>query len=176
MLKVFCIGILVLAYAIGTVERNSLWDNDLTLWNDALGKSPKKIRGLNELGIYFLDRKEYEKAADVLSRSIARDKYQPRNYTNLGIAYENLNRPDLAAQAYTFAITYEPNDPTAYYNLGIFYYKQMHELDKAFDLLIKARDLDPMEPDVHLFLSYIYRERGDIPRSEDEYRRHLSLK
>jgi tetratricopeptide (TPR) repeat protein len=176
VLRILLIAVLLIACAGSSFARNILWHDDLALWTDTLEKSPKKARGLNELGIYYADRHEYENAVKVLQLSLSIDKYQPRIYTNLGVAYEGLQRYDLARNMYQMAIGTEPDDPTGYYNLGVILYRNLKSPDEAFRMFEKARDLNPYEPDVHLFLSYIYHDRGDTLRSDQELKTHLSLK
>jgi protein O-mannosyl-transferase len=168
--------ILVATLLVAAYARNGLWQDDMTIWADALDKSPRKARGLNELGIYYVGKQDYEKALAALRKSLELNRYQPAVYLNMGLAYEGLNRIDLAIEMYTTAAQYQPDDPVAYYNLGVLYYKTLHDLDRAFELLRKARDLNPSEPDVHLYLSYIYRDRGEFEHADEEYRLHLMLK
>jgi protein O-mannosyl-transferase len=172
LLNVLLIVVLIFA----SFARNSLWQNDLRLWSDVLEHTPWKTRAFNELGIYYTKAGEYEKAIQVLGKALTLNRNQSQSYINLGMAYEGLNRIGPAREMYETAIQYDKTNSTAYYNLGVLYYTELQEQDKAFDMLQKARDLNPNEPDVHLYLSYIYDDRGDYARAEQEYQLHLQLK
>ena len=169
---IICLVVLTAACFV----RNSLWQNDMLIWSDALEQSPAKVRGMNELGLYHVSRREFSQATDVFVKSIALNKYQSTIYINLGIAYEGLRRFDDAVKTYRMAMYFQQDDPVPYYNLGILTYKQLHDPQTALDLLLKARDLNPREPDVHLYLGYVYQEQGDLRRAQEEFDLHRMLK
>ena len=159
--------LIVLLLAV-TIVRNAVWADDGRLWNDIIEKSPRKARAYNEYGLHVLDAGDYEKALRLLSRSIELNRYQPQVYVNMGLAYERMNLLEKAIATYEMAIFVEPNDPTPYYNLGVVYYNRLKERERALGYFLKARDLNPSEPDVHQFLGMIYRDKGDFPRSAEE--------
>jgi len=167
---------LVVALCLAAFLRNALWQDDMTIWTDALEKAPLKARGYNELGIHFVATREYDKAYVVLQRSLTLNKYQPEIYINLGLAYEGLQRIDLAVQTYRTAISFAPQDPVPYYNLGVIYYTIFKDRDAALVLFQKARDLNPLEPDVHLYLGNIYQDKGELQKAGEEFRLNRSLK
>ncbi len=158
-LRGFLAVLMVLAAV--TLMRNSLWHDDGTIWRDTIGKSPRKARAYNELGLHFIAEKDYPMALEILDRSLEINPYQPEIYINLGIAFEKTGRTDRAREAYQRALSYDPRDPTAYYNLGLLYYRKLHDSTTALSYLLKARDLDPLEPDVHEWLGELYSERGN---------------
>ncbi len=167
---------LVLILATVCFLRNGVWENDATLWMNTATKSPPKTRGNNEVGIYYLSKHNYERALATFITLIRTNPYEPNAYVNLGLAYEGLGMTDMAAQAYNRAITIKPDDPTAYYNLGCLYYNTRKDHRKALELFLKARDLNPLEPDVHQYLGDIYREAGRPDLAQEEYRLNARLK
>ncbi len=172
-----CISaVLVLILTTVCFLRNSVWENDATLWMDTAAKSPQKMRGYNEVGIHYLNEHNYEKALAIFVTLIRMNPYEPLARINLGLAYEGLGQTDLAAKAYEMAIAINPDDPTAYYNLGCLYYNTRKDHKKALELFLKARDLNPLEPDVHQYLGDIYREAGRPDLAQGEYRLNARLK
>jgi len=167
---------LLLFLSLLSFQRNAIWDDDCTLWTDATIKSPSKARGYNELGLYALTKGRYSEALRAIARTIQMDPYQPVAYINIGLAYEKLQQIDLAVQAYEKAITLDPGDPTAYYNLGVVHYNYFKDRNKALPLLLKARDLNPLEPDVHNYLGKIYREQGDDKAAQKEFSLYQTLR
>jgi len=65
-------------------------------------------------------------------------------------------------------MSYQPDDPTAYYNLGVLTYTTLKDRNKALGYFLRARDLGPLEPDVHQYLGLIYAERGNFDLSRNE--------
>lgn len=171
-----CALILLALLTAGAGARNAQWRDDGAIWMASLAFSPNKARGYNELGLHMLSARDYEGAHQALQRSLALAPYQPTVYINLGIVLQELGRYGEAAAVLEQAIRYLPNDPSPFYNLGILYYDRLHDGNRAFPLLLKARDLDPLEPDVHLHLSRIYQDRGDLVRSREELERYRYLK
>jgi tetratricopeptide (TPR) repeat protein len=159
-----------------TSARNAQWHTEGSLWEDIIEKSPSKARAFNEFGLYVLAAGDQEKAFMLLTRSLQLDPYQPQIYVNLGLVFEQLGKIDRAVAAYHQAIFSHPESPTAYYNLGILYYRPLKDRGKALDHFLKARDLDPMEPDVHRYLASIYDEMGKADLSRKEMDRYDHLK
>ncbi|MHB8843481.1 MAG: tetratricopeptide repeat protein [Nitrospirota bacterium] len=151
-----------------SIARNAQWKDDGSLWEDILEKSPNKARAFNEYGLHVLAAGDPDRAIRLLNRSLQLDPYQPEIYVNLGLAFEKLGRVDDALAAYDRAIFTRPESPAAYYNLGVLYYRTLKDRSKALDHLLRARDLDPLEPDVHHYLASIYAEMGNTDASRQE--------
>ncbi len=158
-----------------TLSRNDRWQSDGSLWEDIIEKSPNKARAFNEFGLHLLAAGDPKKALSLLSRSLQLDPYQPQIYINLGLVFERLGQVKNALAAYDRAIYSRPDDPAAYYNLGVLYYRTLKDRDKALRYFLKARDLDPQEPDVHQYLAQIYAGMGrpELSRQEQALYEHL---
>ena len=74
--------IFMVALACWTRERNLVWQNPVTLWEDNAAKSPNRARVHANLGKAYLDKREYQKARIEFEKTIALDP------TLLG-AYDN---------------------------------------------------------------------------------------
>jgi len=69
LIELTVISITICLYSFGTYQRNIIWKDDLTLWQDVVKKSPYKSRSYVNLGIAY-DRigfpkkaiKEYQRA------------------------------------------------------------------------------------------------------------------
>jgi tetratricopeptide (TPR) repeat protein len=159
-----------------TLARNEVWVDEGKTWEDIIQKSPRKARAYNELGLHLLDIGDHAGALRVLGRSMALNPYQPQVYINLGLAFEKTNQVEQAINAYERAMSYQPDDPTAYYNLGVLTYNTLKDRNKALGYFLQARDLNPLEPDVHQFLGQIYAERGNTALSREEMALYDRLK
>jgi tetratricopeptide (TPR) repeat protein len=168
--------LLLIVFTIASFARNAVWRNDGTLWLDVAIKSPAKPRGYNEIGIFYIGRHEHQKAFEPLQRSLQLNPYQPTIYINLGLAYEGLGSPEKAMNIYQQVIFMDPNDPTAYYNLGLLYYNTWNDRARALELMLQARDRNPLEPDVHNILARIYQDMGRMDLAREEFRLYEELK
>jgi tetratricopeptide (TPR) repeat protein len=172
----YIIPLLLVALMTASFIRNAAWQNDETLWLDVALHAPNKYRGYNEIGLFYIDHREFQKAFEPLLLSLRLNPYQSTIYINLGLAYEGLGLPDKAMDIYQRAISMNPSDPTAYYNLGILYDDSKHDLARALELLLQARDRNPTEPDVHTRLAKIYREMGQEDMAQYEFKLYTELK
>jgi len=162
---------LLAALVAVTFERNEIWHDEGRIWEDIIQKSPRNARAYNELGLHLLDNGDHAGALRVLGRSLELNPYQPQIYINLGLAFEKTNQVEKAINAYERAMSYQPDDPTAYYNLGVLTYTTLKDRNKALGYLLRARDLNPLEPDVHQYLGLIYAEQGNAAL----YRQEMEL-
>lgn len=110
--------IIVISNSIFTYERNKVWKNDLTLWNDVVSKSPNKARPVNNRGIYYLKTQQWEKAIADFSKGIELYPKWAVTYYNRGVAQEIIRQTDKALADYNTAIKLDTLYADAYYNRG----------------------------------------------------------
>lgn len=117
----FSVTILILAVILSkmTVSRNRVWRSEVTLWEDAVSKSPAKGRTHGALGHAYQRAGRGEDAvrayADAL-RLVPSD-YIARN--NLGSLFLKQGRYADAAGEFKRAIEYSPTTAVAHFNLGL---------------------------------------------------------
>ncbi len=109
-----------------TYERNKVWKSELTLWSDAVKKSPGKARPLNNRGFKYLNLELWDKAIADFSKAIEINPKWAIPFYNRGVAYEEAGQQDKAIADYTSAIGIDPKYIDAYYNRGVTYGKIEH--------------------------------------------------
>ena len=80
-------------YSVGTIVRNRVWLNDLTLWNDVKSKYPESIQAHYNIGNYY-NKLGDKSRAEAEYKAIL--KIEPGNYgalTRLGEIYYMKERP-----------------------------------------------------------------------------------
>jgi Flp pilus assembly protein TadD len=117
--RVIAVGALVavLALAAATIERNRLWHDPVTLWEDALAKAPTKPRIFRNLISAYEERGDHADAARIaaketsvfekLHRARPRD---PEVLTALADAYARRGRLDDALALLVEAVQLGPDD------------------------------------------------------------------
>jgi len=143
------ISILILCfYSVTTIERNRIFKDGLTLWTDAVKKSPNKMRVHHNLAraLYF-ERGRIDDAiregeiALKLSAHIDRKQNVKYALNLLGGAYLAKGEIDKALHMLQRAIEVDPNYATSYYNVSCIHAIK-NEKNKALENLKKAISLD----------------------------------
>jgi tetratricopeptide (TPR) repeat protein len=107
----------VIILSAATYARNGVWQEDISLWEDASNKSPGKIRPLNNLGNTYFDRGNLGQAMVLYQRALKIEPYHTTWY-NISNVYRKTGLIDMAIDALNHAITLNPWNSTYYVNLG----------------------------------------------------------
>lgn len=161
-------------YSLLTVQRNSVWKNDYTLWSDAVNKAPASARAHDNLGLAYIGKGKYELALAEFQKTL---KLNPRYYLayyNAGVVYQLQNKLDLARSSYEACIRINPGYFRTYYNLGIVY-KRIGEIDKAIEVYERAIALDPRHPFVYNNLGVALTEKGDLDRAAAVFKKAIEI-
>jgi len=141
--------LLLCFYSFITIERNKVFRDELTLWQDALRKSPDKMRVHHNLGRAYFHRGQFDEAiregevALRLSAHLNRKENVKFVLNLLGGAYLVKGENQKALSMFQQAIEVDPNFATSYYNVSCLYAIQ-HEKEKAIEHLKKGIALDPI--------------------------------
>jgi protein O-mannosyl-transferase len=146
-----------------TYQRNRVWINDLTLWQDVVNKSPGKARGHNNLGLAYWKLKRNEEALKAYQVSLSLNPYYVEAHSNLGLAYHTLGRHGEAIHEYQAAIALDPDFAPAYTNLGVTYHI-LRRYDDAIQEYEKTLRIDPQYAEAHYNLAITY----DVLKRQDE--------
>ncbi len=100
-------GILT-ALTIGTVMRNEVWRDEVTLWADVVSKSPEKLRGYNALAMSHFRKGEYDQGLRVARQGYERFPDQRGAFADsIGNMYLQLGRYDEAVETFSDAVETE---------------------------------------------------------------------
>jgi len=120
---------ITIALLIATHTRNAVWQDEVSLWEDVVRKSPNKMRGHNNLGAVYAAKGWFDKAIEHyqialrLKPNITEIYYNAAIYYNLGKAYDAKGLIDKAIEHYQTALRLKPDFAEAYNNLGLVYEK-----------------------------------------------------
>lgn len=113
-----CIIASCMMFGILTYARNTIWRDELTLWNDTVRKSPMKARP------YYCRAREHMKArafGPALEDCQSALRIDPKNapaLNNRGAVYSMLGKHKEAIEDYTKLLKLNPAFKTAYFNRG----------------------------------------------------------
>ena len=112
-------GILLVLMGVLTWQRNALWQDDLTLWQDAVGKAPDMFRAQSNLGLAHYERGELEGARLAFGRALELNPHYGKTWSNLGLVYEEAAEWRAAESAYDGLLQMLPEDGPGLYRRAL---------------------------------------------------------
>lgn len=104
-----------------TINRNSIWHNELTLLADNAFKSKHNARVRNNFGAHLKDKGFLEEALIELLYALKIDSNIYEAYNNIGLIYREKKDYDLAFKYIEKAIALRPRQFEMQYNIAVLY-------------------------------------------------------
>lgn len=123
-LKRVVVGGMVGLLCLGTVLRNEVWRDDVTLWKDAAVKYPCNPRAYYHLGFAYEKKGLLDLAREEYQRTLRLTPHYVDARLNLGEIYVKQGRSDLGIRELHEAIRLAPAYARAHYNLGRAYQRE----------------------------------------------------
>ncbi len=165
---------LVLTYSILTYQRNSLWNDPISMWTDAINKSPTKVRPYFARGAVYLHNNEIDLSIIDMKKVVELDKNFFKAYDNLGVAYQEKKDYETALQYHAKAISINPSWANAYNNRASALIL-LGKYDQSINDLNKALSLNPNYPDALYNLGYIFYKTSKFENSIKYFSEALAL-
>ena len=153
LMGLFCL--IIIQLGLLTLNRNTVWQNSLTLWNDAVRKAPQKVRPHQNLGNTFCSLGRFDLAMREFEKVISLDPRNAEAFNNMGIVLGKMGNIKKAEKAFNDSITLKPRNPDAHNNLGLLHMLQgRHET--AISNFREALSLMPNSAVIHVNLGRAY--------------------
>jgi len=171
--------IIVSLYSAVTVYRNSVWRDGVTLWSDAVAKSPESSRAHTNLGTEYANIGRNEKATEHFLKALRFSDPEAKTHLanihyNLGAVYQQMGRDDMAIEEYRQVSGLSPADFRPYYNLGVLY-QQSGEDESALDAYREALKRHPADFRSYHNMGLLHQKRGELSLAAAYYRKALSI-
>ncbi len=166
--------VISLLFCIGTYQRNIIWKDPVTLWEDTVKKSPNKSRPYFNVGLSYYDISRYKDAIEAFQKAIQIKSNDPETYNNLGMAYKAMKDYPKAIEAFQKAIQIKPNFSLALRNLE-FTYDEIGRPQDAIEVLKKAIQLKPTDADLQNQLGMKYKKMGQYQEAIETYQNAIRL-
>ncbi|MBI3802731.1 MAG: tetratricopeptide repeat protein [Nitrospirae bacterium] len=150
---------LIGVYSFWTFDRNRIWKNEVTLWEDTVSKSPKKARPFKALGTAYAEEGRLDESITAFLTALRLNENYAKAHTNLGVAYYKSGRTVPAISEFQRAIEINERDALAYYNLANIFTDQ-GRWDDAIIVYRKALEILPVEPMIRHNLAYALSQKG----------------
>jgi len=162
----FLSGILISLFCIQSVNQTLIWQNDMTLWQYVLRRSPLNLEANQNLAAASLQLQSPEEGVSALRRALdyasraGNVEAEALSYNSLGLIYSKIGQPDEALKAYGCAIALDPSSmggSFALHNRALLYHAtgrskkalddldaalknpKLKQLDRAERLLLRAK-------------------------------------
>jgi len=134
--------ILLAIYSVGTIKRNNVWQTEISLWEDAVRKSPYHARSNYTLGVYYFKARRYDDALRMYRLAMQYKPDYPEAYYRLGEYYFALGDAERSVVNYKKAIEIDPEFFEAHLNLGsvYLYLKRYAEAETYFNNAMRFTD------------------------------------
>jgi len=167
-------GVIVMVLSATAYQRNLVWHDAMTLWQDVVKKAPQKARGYNNLGNAMSRRGELVEAMEYYREALRINPTFVDAHNNLGNAMTQRGELVEAMRHYREALRINPVYVDAHNNLGNAM-TQRGELVKAMKHYREALRIDPASVDAHNNLGTVMLKRGELVEAMKHYREALRI-
>jgi len=166
-------GMIILVFALLTMQRNGAYQDEVTLWTDTVAKSPNNSRSYAFLGYAYINNKEYSQALVCFNKALALDPSDNMTMINLAQLYTYTGDLDKSIAINQRLLHIYPFT-TVYNNLGVAY-KLKGDWPHALYYFLKAKkspNASRYAEQINLNLAEIYMYEG---KRKDAIRAYLKL-
>ena len=166
--------LLCLFFAIISFQRDRVWKDELTLWQDAVWQAPLMPEVHYNLGFAHHQSGQLVAARKAYERAVELSPQYARAQVNLGAIYREAGELERAERALTAALESEPHLLEALNNLGLIHWDQ-GRFEDAQELFHRAIQIAPQLAEAHLNLGLVYRDKGDTQKAFEYLSRAIQL-
>lgn len=155
-------------------SRSAVWADDVRLWREVVTRSPEHPTASVNLGVAYSDRKDYDRAEEMLRRAVALAPDEVLPYYVLGTMEIRREQYDAAREWFLAAARRAPNSPKVFRMLGLTAIQQ-DRYDEAAAFLRRAVMLNPREATALAGLGLVAQQAGDVAAAVRLYTEALAL-
>ncbi len=166
--------LLISAYSLLTYQRNLVWKDDFTLWDDTVHKSPHKARPYNNRGVAYKARGALDEAVADFNKAISLDSRYTKAYNNGGVVNEAKGALDKAIADFNQAIVLNPGFAEAYNNRGVVLTK-IGKFSEAIADFNQAIALSPLYTEAYNNRAVAHEKRNASHEAISDYSKAISI-
>jgi len=159
-----------------TYARNSIWENEVSLWTDIAEKAPHKPRAQMNLGIILSKEGRMGEAMVYLNRAVQLAPEYGLAHYSLGDALMQQRKYILAGESYAKALQINPDDTLARFNLGKSLAAAGRHQNALFHYRMVAGKTPLIGQRIYYFMGNSLYQLGRYSEAVNAYRRALQIK
>ena len=134
--------------AFWTYQRNAVYSDRITFWQDCVNKSPHKARPYNNLGVALADQGEHDEAIKKYEKALQIDPHYWDAVANIGLSLAEKGKTEESITQFQRALEMYPKDVKTLANLGAVLI-MVERYTEAVQSLTQALTLDPYHAPAH---------------------------
>ncbi len=171
---VVVLTMIIFCYSVLTYQRNKVWKDEITLWDDVVSKSPNKARPHYNRGSVWAKQDDFSKAMSDYNKAIEINPGFAEAYNNRGDVYSREDNSPQALSDYNKAIEINPIIAKIYNNRGLIYYK-LGNYTQALSDYSKAIEIDPKIAEVYNNRGNVYGSQGDLTQAMSDFNKAIEI-
>ena len=173
-LKFIIVILFIFIFSILSYQRNQVWANTITLYDDVLEKYPRSYIAYGNRGSEKIGLQDFEGALKDYTKAIEINPKYANAFYNSGIAKGALGDKQGALQDFSKAIEIKPEFAEAYYNRGFIKYN-LNDKQRAIQDFDKALELKPQNAGFYYNRGAIKYNTGDKQGALLDYNKAIEL-
>jgi len=166
---------LVSIFGVMTAARNSVWANNIALWEDAAAKSPEKPRPHFNLGHAYQQGGRFPESIREYEHALRLKPDLHAAYSNIASIYLDQNQFERAEEILLKVTSRAPDFAEGFINLGVLYVRRQ-EPDKAIPQLNRALAITPDAVAAHFNKGEALTQKGDFKAALESYKEAVHLR
>ncbi|MBU1054756.1 MAG: tetratricopeptide repeat protein [Proteobacteria bacterium] len=164
----------VLIFSVWSHQRNNVWKDAITFWQDSTSKSPNKSRPHNNLGIALAEKGQPFEAITQYQMALAINPNYVSARMNLGYELFSLGKANEAIAHYKKVLSIKPDHFYAHFYLGRALIL-LGKYEEAAEHYSKALASNPKSADVYNNMGNLFLIRGDFKKAAEYYQKAIQL-
>jgi tetratricopeptide (TPR) repeat protein len=160
--------------AVWTYERNAVYSDRITFWQDCVDKSPRKARPYNNLGVALADQGYHDEALKKYRKALQIDPHYQDPVANIGLSMAEQGKMEESITQFSKALEMNPKDYKTLNNLGASLIV-MERHTEAVQSLSEALKLDPYYAQAHNNLGVARQHQGRVEEAIDHFSTAVQL-
>ena len=174
-LKIPAMIMAVAVCAVWSYDRNTIWQDEITLWSDCRQKSPGKARPHYNLGLALEASGRTEEAIQSYRQAVRIDPNHTEAYNNLGVAHAEKGMLPEAVRYYSISLRINPDSDRAHHNLGLVLARQ-GKMNEAVRHFSEALRINPNYANAHHNLGIALASRGRLNKAVNHLTRAVNIR
>jgi len=164
----------ILPLTLLTLNRQSIFASNTSLWTDTLRVSPRSEVAHLGIGWVYFQKDQMDAAIEEFEKVVEINPYHAEAYYNLGSAFAQKGQVDKAVVQYQRALELKPDYADACYNLGNALI-QKGQVDEAIVQYQKALGINPNLALAHNNLGVAFIQKRQVDEAIGQYQMALKI-